>query len=94
MVPPTPATGIQKAQLPSHAEEGSEWSPEESPVRHSRPSAPALELKRNRSEPAFAGEAPSFAPEPTHGASVETADANRTAKSGPSRLASTGPARR
>jgi pSer/pThr/pTyr-binding forkhead associated (FHA) protein len=53
-VPPTPATGLQKAKLPSDPPEADDgWELDEKPgARHSRPSAPPLQFGRGRAEPA------------------------------------------
>lgn len=54
-VPPTPASGLAKAKLPTAAEpDDSDWELDDVPARHSRPSAPALDLDTKRAEPAAA----------------------------------------
>jgi pSer/pThr/pTyr-binding forkhead associated (FHA) protein len=73
-VPPTPATGLAKAKLPSDPPEADDgWELDEKPgARHSRPSAPPLQFGRGRAEPAqpTAAEA-ARRPDPVGAAAVE-----------------------
>ncbi len=51
-VPPTPASAIKKAKLPSEPpdDEDSDWQLDDVPARHSRPSAPVLDLEGKRED--------------------------------------------